>query len=93
MPVAAAPSDVPQATATPGASAAPPAAVLNRLRDPAIKLQAIAWSGDADRRMAMINDQIVHEGQTIEGYTVAAIGEESVTMRKGSEAWELRYGH
>jgi hypothetical protein len=71
----------------------PPAPILNRLRDTAIKLQAIAWSNDPERRMAMINEQIVHEGQTIEGYTIAAIGEESVTMRKGNEAWELRYGH
>jgi hypothetical protein len=43
--------------------------------------------------MAMINEQIVREGQTIEGYTVATIGEGSVTVRRGSEAWELRYGH
>jgi hypothetical protein len=90
--VAPSPASAAPATVTDD-SAAPPAPVLNRLRDPGIKLQAIAWSSDPDRRMAMINEQIVHEGQTIEGYTIAAIGEESVTMRKGSEAWELRYGH
>ena len=83
----------PTTQARPDDRSVSPAPALNRLRDPAIKLQAIAWSSDPDRRMAMINEQILHEGQTIEGYTIAAIGEESVTMRKGNEAWELRYGH
>jgi hypothetical protein len=83
----------PAARAEPTKEAAPPAPVVNRLRDSAVKLQAIAWSSDPARRMAMINELIVQEGQTIGGYTVATIGEESVTVRKGSKTWELRYGH
>jgi len=43
--------------------------------------------------MAVINEQVVREGYTIEGYTIATIREESVIVRKGAESWELRYGH
>jgi len=70
-----------------------PEPVLTRLRDDAVKLQAVAWSSDPERRMAVINEQIVREGTTIEGYTIATIREESVVVRKGAESWELRYGH
>jgi len=71
----------------------PPEPILTRLRDDAVKLQAVAWSSDPERRMAVINEQIVREGNTIEGYTIATIREESVVVRKGAESWELRYGH
>lgn len=66
---------------------------LRLLRDDALTLQAVAWSSDPERRMAVINEQIVREGTTIDGYTIAAIREKSVVVRKGAEAWELRYGH
>jgi hypothetical protein len=70
-----------------------PEPTLTRLRDDAVKLQAVAWSSDPERRMAVINEQIVREGNTIEGYTIATIREESVVVRKGGASWELRYGH
>jgi len=70
-----------------------PEPILTRLRDDAVKLQAVAWSNDPERRMAVINEQVVREGYTIEGYTIATIREESVVVRKGAESWELRYGH
>jgi general secretion pathway protein B len=73
--------------------AAPTEPTLTRLRDDAVKLQAVAWSSDPERRMAVINEQVVREGYTIEGYTIATIREESVIVRKGAESWELRYGH
>jgi len=74
----------------PAAQAAP---TFTRLRDDAVKLQAVAWSSVPERRMAVINEQVVREGNTIEGYTIATIREESVIVRKGAESWELRYGH
>jgi len=94
------PSAVP-AQRPPGAVPSPPQQgptekpepILTRLRDDAVKLQAVAWSSDPERRMAVINEQVVREGYTIEGYTIATIREESVVVRKGAESWELRYGH
>lgn len=59
-----------------------PAAGL--LRDPSVKLQAISWSADANRRMAVINGKICRENETIDGYVVLAIGPEAVLVGRGA---------
>ena len=52
-----------------------------------LKLQAIAWSSNPAKRMAVINGQIVHEGGIVEMATIKHIGKNEIVIIKGSEKW------
>ena len=52
-----------------------------------LKLQAIAWSGNPEKRIAVINGHIVREGESVERATVKHIGKNTVVFKKGSEEW------
>ncbi len=69
-----------------------PIATYDRLNDSKLKLQALAWFDDADRRMAVINDRIVHEGESVEGYQVTKIRQEDVIVKNGGKSWRLEFG-
>ncbi len=75
----------------PAASAARPAPP--RLHDTDITLQAVAWSPDPERRMAVVNGQMVYEGSAINDYTVVSIEENGVIVEKGGRRSLLTYGH
>ena len=63
-----------------------------KLNDPKIKLQALAWSSDAARRMAVINGRIVREGESMEGYQINQIRQEDVVVSDGRQSWSLEFG-
>jgi len=63
-----------------------------RLNDSKIKLQALAWSSDAARRMAVINGRIVREGESMEGYQINQIRQEDVVVSDGRQSWSLEFG-
>jgi hypothetical protein len=65
---------------------------IQRMMDDKLKLQAIAWSADAGRRMAVINNHIVREGESIEGFSVTQIRQEDVIVDDGSQPWRLEFG-
>jgi hypothetical protein len=56
-----------------------------------LTLQAISWSEQEAERLAVINNQIVREGTTFEGYNVVRIETERVLLRKNGEAWALAF--
>ena len=62
------------------------------IEDDKLKLQALAWSDDAARRMAVINGRIVHEGDSVDGYQVLKIREEDVIVNKSGKSWSLEFG-
>jgi hypothetical protein len=62
-----------------------------RLDDSKLKLQAIAWSKDAAQRLAVINDHIVREGESVEGFLVNQIRQEDVVVNDGSASWQLEF--
>ena len=64
---------------------------MDVLEDSGLKLMAIAWSDDPKSRIAVINDRIVREGDTVEGMTIYRINEEAVVLRKGSDTWKLLF--
>ena len=45
------------------------AAVMDRMATP---MEALAWFNDASKRMAVINNSITREGDTIDGFNVVA---------------------
>jgi hypothetical protein len=63
-----------------------------KLNDSQIKLQALAWSGDAARRIAVINGRIVREGESMDGYQIDRIRPEDVILSDGKQSWSLKFG-
>ncbi len=68
------------------------AETYEKLNDSRIKLQALAWSSDAARRMAVINDRIVREGESLDGYQINQIRQEDVVVSDGTQTWSLEFG-
>ena len=64
----------------------------DRLDNSILKLQALAWSNDASRRLAVINGHVVHEGEAVEGYQVTRIRQEDVVVSDGRKSWRLVFG-
>ncbi len=52
--------------------------------DSRLELQAIAWSVDAKKRIAVINGRVVREGATMEGFTITRIGKDEVVVMEGN---------
>lgn len=63
----------------------PQAAELSKFR-----LTGILWS--ENRSAAIINDQIVHQGDSLNGCTILEIGKESVSIQCEGQMAELRQG-
>ncbi|MGD2097428.1 MAG: hypothetical protein PVG35_07600 [Desulfobacterales bacterium] len=72
--------------------AVPPARAYPRLDNGKLKLQAIAWSNVATERIAVINDRIVREGESVEGYSINQIRQEVVVVNDGAQSWQLEFG-
>ncbi|UCG06928.1 MAG: hypothetical protein JSV83_24025 [Desulfobacterales bacterium] len=66
-------------------------AALPRFTDSTLKLQAIAWSYEATQRLAVINNRIVHEGESVDGYSIIQIRQEDVIVNDGTESWRLEF--
>ena len=57
--------------------------------DDRLKLQAIAWSDDARQRIVVINDQVLREGDAVDGVLVSEIGRDEVTVKDGDRLRKL----
>jgi len=82
------------AVSTPAAGVKTPgkAKTYDKLNDSKLKLQALAWSSDAARRMAVINGRIVREGESVDGYQINQIRQEDVVVTDGRQSWSLEFG-
>ena len=54
-------------------------------------LQAIAWSEMPNECLAVINGQVLREGDTHEGLTVTRIGKDEVTISEGRKRTILEF--
>ncbi|MGD8521445.1 MAG: general secretion pathway protein GspB [Desulfobacterales bacterium] len=68
-----------------------PYAGLPRFSDSKLKLQAIAWAHEASQRLAVINNRIVREGDSVDGYTIVQIRFEDVIVNDGTGSWRLEF--
>jgi hypothetical protein len=57
--------------------------------DSQLELQAIAWSSDPERRIAVISGHVVREGGSVEGVSVTQIDMDEVLVQKGGKEWKL----
>ncbi len=68
-------------------------ASVPRLTDGRLRIQAIAWAPVAPDRMAVINNRVVREGYTVDGFSIETIGENEVVVREGDMRWKVLFGH
>lgn len=99
VPVKAEPVPPPRPEAAPRAARAVPSApaasgeqeTTERLDTSGFRLEAIVWSSDPAGRFAVINGSILRQGGTMDGLTVTSIERNSVKLRSGSKAGEIRF--
>ena len=65
---------------------------LTKINNSKLKLQAIAWSDDTARRMAVINNHVVREGETVDGFSITNIRKDDVIVNDGTTSWRLEFG-
>lgn len=63
------------------------------LTDGRLRVHAIAWSPQPADRMAVINSRVLHEGDSVEDFTVMVIRPDDVVIReKGKGVWRVEFG-
>jgi len=62
-----------------------------RLNDPDMKLQAVTWSREPQKRIAVINNRILREGDLVSGYLIKTINQDDVVLSRDGEKWELAF--
>ena len=59
------------------------------LKDPKMKLQAITWSKDPLKRVVVINNRILRQGDSVQGYRIDSINQDDVVLSDAGEQWKL----
>ncbi|UCH97692.1 MAG: general secretion pathway protein GspB [Candidatus Aminicenantes bacterium] len=67
-----------------------PEELIKKTKHPEFILEGVLWSDNPDRRVALINDRYLKEGDTIKGVSVVKIEKKAVTLQSGQEKWTLR---
>ena len=62
-----------------------------RLEESKLQLQAIAWSDDAARRIAVVNGHVVREGESVEGFSITQIRKDDIIVNDGTETWQVEF--
>jgi hypothetical protein len=65
---------------------------MNRLEGVGFKIQAISWGDTAPERLVVINNQVLREGDGIEGYRISRINPDDILLRRGSNTYRLDFG-
>jgi cytoskeletal protein RodZ len=60
-----------------------------KAKHPVFTLTGILWSESPARRLALINDRYLKEGEKINGATLIRIEETEVTFKSGVETWSI----
>ena len=63
------------------------------LTDGRLKVHAIAWSPVPENRMAVMNNRVIYEGDSVDDFVVVAIRSDDVVVReKGKGVWRVVFG-
>lgn len=57
-----------------------------------VTVQAIAWSAEAHNRIAVINGQVLHEGETIGRFRLSRIEKDHVVLSDGGRYRKVEFG-
>ena len=64
---------------------------IPKLNDPDMKLQAVTWSRVPQKRIAVINNRILREGDMVSGYLINSINQDDVVISRAGEKWKLLF--
>jgi hypothetical protein len=64
---------------------------IPRLKDRDIKLQAVTWSRAPQKRIAVINNRILREGEIVSGYLISKINQDDVILSLDGKKWKLLF--
>ncbi len=81
----------PRTTGTAKATRRTPAGPVYERSSPGLTLQAIAWDPDARKRFAVVNNQIVREGQSVDGKVVERIAEDGIIVARAGRRWKIEF--
>jgi len=65
---------------------------LNRLEGGGFKIQAISWGETPQERLVVISNQVLREGDSIEGYQISHINPDDIVLRRSDKAYRLDFG-
>jgi len=60
--------------------------------DTDLQLQAISWSEHPQKRLAVINNRIVRQGDRVDGYSIDRINQDDVMVKQGNKILKLIFG-
>ncbi|MDM8553730.1 hypothetical protein QUF75_03240 [Desulfococcaceae bacterium HSG7] len=58
-----------------------------------LKLQAITWLSNPEKRFTVINDSIIRLGGMVDGFRLMRIEKDQVTVEKDNQKWLLKFNH
>ena len=64
---------------------------IDRLEGVGFKIQAISWSETPGQSLAVINSQILREGDGIEGYQISRINPDDIVLERDGRAYLLEF--
>ena len=64
---------------------------MDRLEGAGFKIQAISWSEIPAKSLAVINNQVLREGDDIEGYHISNINPDDIILQRGGKAFQLDF--
>lgn len=56
-----------------------------------LSIQAISWAKDPSDRIAVINNKIVGEGESVQGYHILEIGQDEVILESSDQKFRLAF--
>ena len=63
------------------------------LTDGRLRVHAIVWSSTAEKRMAVVNNRVIYEGDSVEDFVVVAIRPDDVVVREKEKGlWRVVFG-
>lgn len=70
---------------------AKPPTPISKLEGAGLKIQAISWGEAANDRLAVINNQVLREGDHVEGYQISRINPDDIVLSQGGKNWRLDF--
>jgi hypothetical protein len=61
------------------------------LRDADIKLQSISWSKNPSKRLAVVSNRIVREGEMVSGYLLVTINKDDLILSQKGKKWRINF--
>ena len=65
---------------------------MDRLEGVSFKIQAISWGEAPQERLVVISNQVLREGDGIDGYRISRINPDDIVLRRGDNAYRLDFG-